>query len=243
MARRRLDLELVRRGLVPSREEARRAVSEMRVTVGGALADKHGRLVAAGDPVVVSGSRPRFVSRGGEKLAAALDAFGLEPFDRVCLDVGASTGGFTDCLLQRGARRVYAVDVGRGQLHDRLRRDPRVVVMERVNARYLSPGDLDERASLATMDVSFISATKITPALRQVVEERSDLVLLVKPQFEAGRELVGRGGVVRDPEVRAVALAQVLKTLEEQGYHAEGVVESPLAGADGNIEFLAHLRS
>ena len=241
MSRRRVDLELVRRGLVGSREEARRAVEALRVRAGGAVVEKPGRLVAVDEPLVVEGDPPRYVSRGGDKLAAALDAFSVDPGGRVCLDVGSSTGGFTDCLLQRGAMRVYAVDAGRGQLHERLRRDPRVVVMERTNARYLSTGDLPERPSLATIDVSFISATKVTPAVREVCADGADVVLLVKPQFEAPRAAVGSGGVVRDPQVREAALERVLGELADQGFSRRGVITSPITGGDGNVEYLAHL--
>jgi 23S rRNA (cytidine1920-2'-O)/16S rRNA (cytidine1409-2'-O)-methyltransferase len=172
-----------------------------------------------------------------------LDHVGIDPGARECLDVGASTGGFTDCLLSRGAARVMAVDAGRGQLHDRLRADPRVVVMERTNARYLTPERLAGCPSLVTIDVSFISATKVSPAIRRVASAGADVVLLVKPQFEAGPGQVSRGGVVRDPEVRAATLARALATLASQGFEVLGVVESPLRGANGNVEYLAHLRT
>ena len=242
--RRRVDLELVRRGLVNSREDARRAVAELRVRAGGAVVEKASRLVAPGEPLVVdAATAPSYVSRGGDKLEAALDRFGIDPSERVCLDVGSSTGGFTDCLLQRGARRVLAVDVGRGQLHPRLREDPRVVVLERTNARRLTRAELPEAPSLATVDVSFISATKVTPAVRDVAVGGADVVVLVKPQFEAGRREVGRGGVVRDAGVRAAALEGVLEAVTAQGYAVLGTMESPLRGAEGNVEYLAHLRT
>jgi 23S rRNA (cytidine1920-2'-O)/16S rRNA (cytidine1409-2'-O)-methyltransferase len=243
MTRRRLDAELVRRGLVASRTEAHQAVAERRVLVAGAVAEKPGRLVADAEAVVLEGPPTRrYVSRGGEKLEAALDAFAIDPDGRTCLDVGSSTGGFTDCLLQRGAARVFCVDAGRGQLHDRLRRDPRVVVMERTNARYLEPSDLNAEPTLATVDVSFISATKVTPAVRRATAADADVVVLVKPQFEAGRGHVPPGGVIRDPVVRESARDRALDAFAEQGFAMEGLIESPITGADGNVEFLAHLR-
>ncbi|HEX9698085.1 MAG TPA: TlyA family RNA methyltransferase, partial [Acidobacteriota bacterium] len=190
-AKQRLDQALVARGLAPSRSRARALVMAAKVRVAGQAATKAGMLVAEDDEIEVA-EAPRFVGRGGDKLAAALEATGLDPRDRVCLDVGASTGGFTDCLLARGARRVYAVDVGYGQLDARLRNDPRVIAMERQNARHLAPDALPERVDLVTIDVSFISVVKVVPAL----------LPLVKPQFEAGRAAVGKGGVVRDEAVR-----------------------------------------
>ena len=242
--RRRVDLELVRRGLVGSREDARRAVAELRVRAGGAVVEKASRLVAPGEPLVVdAATAPSYVSRGGDKLEAALDRFGIDPSERVCLDVGSSTGGFTDCLLQRGARRVLAVDVGRGQLHPRLREDPRVVVLERTNARRLTRAELPEAPSLVTVDVAFISATKVTPAVRDVAVRGADVVVLVKPQFEAGRREVGRGGVVRDAAVRVAAVEGVLEAVTAQGYAVLDTMESPLRGAEGNVEYLVHLRT
>ena len=217
-------------------------VEQHRVTVAGAVADKPSRLVSGDEPLVVAGDAPRFVSRGGEKLAAALDAFDVDPTGRIVLDVGASTGGFTDCLLQRGAAHVIAVDVGRGQLHERIRADARVTSMERTNARTLTAADLPAIPTVVTMDVSFISATKITPALRAIVEPGGDVIVLVKPQFEAGRTLVPRGGVIRDEAVRQEVLERTLRSFADHGFAVEGVIESPLRGADGNVEYFAHLR-
>ena len=242
--RRRVDLELVRRGLVGSREDARRAVAELRVRAGGAVVEKASRLVAPGEPLFVEArAAPSYVSRGGDKLEAALDRFAIDPSGRVCLDVGSSTGGFTDCLLQRGARRVLAVDVGRGQLHPRLREDTRVVVLERTNARRLTRAELPAAPSLVTVDVSFISATKVTPAVRDVAVPGADVIVLVKPQFEAGRREVGRGGVVRDAEARVAAVDRVLHAITAQGYAVLDTMESPLRGAEGNVEYLVHLRT
>ena len=184
-------------------------------------------------------ARPRYVSRGGEKLVAALDAFGIDPAGWVCADIGASTGGFTDVLLQRGAKRVYAIDVGYGQLHWRLRQDPRVVVMERVNARYLE--SLPEPIDLVTIDASFISLKLLLPAARRLLKPQGQIVALIKPQFEAGRNQVGKGGVVRDPAVHRRVIEDLLTWTTEQGYAPQGLVPSPLLGPKGNREFLLWL--
>lgn len=182
-----------------------------------------------------------FVSRGGEKLQGAFDEFGFSVRDRICVDVGSSTGGFTDCLLQHGAARVYAVDVGKGQLDWSLRNDPRVAVMEEVNARYLKPGDFDPPPDFAVADVSFISLTKILPAVTHVLAEHAELVTLIKPQFEAGREKVGKGGVVRDPAVHEETVDKIRSFGEKElGLVCKGVCTSPLKGPAGNIEFLAY---
>ncbi len=204
---------------------------------------KPGDLVAADAPVVVDLPEP-YVSRGGHKLAAALDAFAIDPAGLICLDVGASTGGFTDVLLQRGAARVYALDVGRGQLAESLREDARVVSMERTNARNLRPGSLPEPVDLAVVDVSFISLALILGPVAGCLAagDRHGIVALVKPQFEAGREAVGRGGVVRDPAVHRAVLERVAAAAEAAGLGVVGAVASPITGADGNREFLLHLR-
>jgi 23S rRNA (cytidine1920-2'-O)/16S rRNA (cytidine1409-2'-O)-methyltransferase len=207
----------------------------------GARTDrKPGDLLDTASPVEVVEPQP-YVSRGGYKLAAALDAFGVDPRGRVCLDVGASTGGFTDVLLQRGAARVYAVDVGRGQLAEPLRNDPRVVSMERTNARHLLPSALPQPVDLATVDVSFISvALVLAPVASCFAATGGDLVVLVKPQFEAGRDAV-RGGVVRDPTVHLAVLRSVVDRAEALGLHAVDAVPSPITGPEGNREFLLHL--
>jgi 23S rRNA (cytidine1920-2'-O)/16S rRNA (cytidine1409-2'-O)-methyltransferase len=235
----RLDLLLVERGLFPTREQARRAVMAGAVRVDGQRLDKAGSTVGEGAVVEILAREP-FVSRGGRKLAAALDAFGIDPAERICLDVGASTGGFTDCLLQRGARRVYAVDVGYGQLDQRLREDPRVVVRERVNARQLSAAEVPESCSLAVADVSFISLTKVVPAILGRLDDGADFVPLIKPQFEAGRGEVGRGGIVRDAATRRRAIDGCVASLVALGLELRGLVDSPIAGAEGNLEALAH---
>jgi 23S rRNA (cytidine1920-2'-O)/16S rRNA (cytidine1409-2'-O)-methyltransferase len=214
------------------------------VTVAGAPAPKASRLVAPGEPVRIAGDGPRFVSRGGEKLDAALEHFAVDVADRAALDAGASTGGFTDCLLQRGASRVVAVDVGRGQLHQQLRDDPRVTVLERTNVRHLGPADLGgERFPVVTADLSFISLRTVAPSLVALAAPGADLVVLVKPQFEAGRADVSRGrGVIRDPAVWEQAVEGVAAAFVSQGAAMIDTMRSPLTGADGNVEFLLHLR-
>ena len=240
--RARLDVWLVERGLAPSREKAQALVMAGRVRVDGRSAAKPGTAVPAGAQVeVVPG--PEHVGRGAPKLEGALDALGVDPAGRVAVDVGASTGGFTEVLLARGARRVYAVDVGRAQLHERLRADPRVVVRERVNARSLSTLDVPEPCDVASVDVSFISALKVLPALRAVLRPEADVVVLVKPQFEVGRTQVGRGGLVKDPALHAETLASVARgAAVELAYAIVGACPSPITGAEGNREFFLHLR-
>lgn len=240
--RRRLDVELVRRGLVPSREAASAAVAEGRVLVAGAPAHKPARLVAAAEPVEVLGPPPRFVSRGGEKLDAALETFAVDVAGRRALDAGASTGGFTDCLLQRGAASVTAVDVGYGQIHERLRADPRVRVLERTNVRHFVA---DVAFDVVVADLSFISLVTVAPALLGPnARPGADVVVLVKPQFEAGRVEASKGrGVVRDPGVWRQALDSVRGAAERRGAAMMGAMVSPLTGAGGNVEFLAHLRA
>lgn len=243
----RLDQLLVRRGLFASREQARRAVMAGVVRVDGRPADKPGTPTAEAAALEVVGPREPFVSRAGRKLARALDHFSalhpdLDPRGAVCLDVGASTGGFTDCLLARGAARVYAVDVGYGQLDQRLREDPRVVVMERVNARYLQPSDLPEPCDLATVDVSFISLAKVVPALVPLLRPGGWLLALVKPQFEAGRGKVGKGGVIRDEALRRRVIEDAVRTLAGVGLELADTVDSEVAGARGNREAFALLR-
>jgi 23S rRNA (cytidine1920-2'-O)/16S rRNA (cytidine1409-2'-O)-methyltransferase len=238
----RLDRLLVERGLAPSRERAQAMILAGLVTVGGRRADKAGEAVAEDAELAVAGPPHPYVSRGGIKLAAALDHFGLDPRGKVCLDVGASTGGFTDCLLQRGAARVYAVDVGYGQLDAKLRGDPRVVVRERVNARALSEADVPEPVELSAIDVSFISLRLILPAVVPRLAPAAALVALVKPQFEAGRGEVPRGGVVRSEETRRRVVAEVEAAGRGLGLEVLGVIASPIRGARGNEEFLLGFR-
>ncbi len=235
----RVDVLLVKRGLVESRALAQRLVMAGAVRVSGDLVAKPSAQVPAEADITVEGGR-RYVSRGGEKLAAALAAFPVPVEGRVCVDVGASTGGFTDCLLQAGAARVYAVDVGQGILHWKLRGDPRVVVMEGQNARHLA--GLPEPIGLGTVDASFISLRILLPVLVGWMEPDADLVALVKPQFEAGRRLVGRGGVVRKPEIHRQVLTDVLAAAQAADLPPAGLIRSPLIGPKGNVEFLLWCR-
>jgi len=241
-ARVRIDRLLVERGLVESREGAARLILAGEVLVDGKRVSKAGALVARDAGVELQGRSP-FVSRGGEKLAHALDAFQMKVAGRVCLDVGASTGGFTDCLLQRGAARVYAVDVGVGQLDAKLRKDPRVVVMEKTNARALDPRIFGEQPTLAVIDVAFISLEKVLPSVFGVLAPRGEVIALVKPQFEVGREAVGKGGVVRDPALHRQAVARLARYAVLRGWHVLGVTASPLRGPKGNREFFLHCSS
>ena len=243
MPRRRLDLLLVARGLAPTREKAQGLILAGLVEVNGRRSDKAGAPVAEDADVRVAAPLHPYVSRGGVKLAAALDAFSIDPRGLVCADIGASTGGFTDCLLQRGARRVYAVDVGYGQLDAGLRGDPRVVVLEKVNARELSAAHLPEPVALAAVDLSFISVRKVLPALLPRLAEGADVVVLVKPQFEAGRSDVGKGGIVRDAAVRERVVREIGEFAASIGLAPAGVVASPIRGAKGNQEYLAGFRA
>ncbi len=248
-ARTRLDQLILARGLATSRAQAQALLLAGRVRVGdgpGARRDRKAGDLVAPDVAIVLDARQPYVSRGGEKLAGALDAFGVEPRGRTCLDVGASTGGFTDCLLQRGARHVYALDVGRGQLAEALRADPRVTSMERTHARRLDPADpeaihLPEPVTLAVADVSFISLTRVLPGMAASVVPGGELVLLVKPQFESRPEDVPKG-VVRDDAVRAAAVERVASAARHLGLEVLGEVASGLPGPAGNVEFFLHLR-
>ncbi len=242
MVRRRLDAELVRRGLATDGASAADTIAAGRVTVGGAPASSPARLVDAGEPVSVAGEADAYVSRGGHKLAAALEAFGIDVSGRRALDAGASTGGFTDCLLGRGATHVVAVDVGRGLLHWSLRTDARVTVLDRTNVRDLTSDDVGAAPEVLTVDLAFISLRSVAPALLGVAADGAEFVLLVKPQFEAGRSRVGEGGVVRDPGTHREVLAEVISALDVAGLGVIGLTVSPLRGARGNVEFLAHAR-
>lgn len=234
--RQRLDLLLGRLGLAESRAKAQQLIYAGQVRVHGRTADKPGQLFPA-DADISLAARPRFVGRGGEKLAHALEFFAVDVRGQICLDAGASTGGFTDCLLQSGAARVFAIDVGRGQLHWRLQRDPRVVVMDNTNVRYLTPDMFPEQPSLATVDVSFISLTKVLPAVINVLAPGASLITLVKPQFEVEREH-SRGGVVRNPEAHRAAVEKIRRFGElEAGLRFNAECESPLKGPAGNKEF------
>ncbi|CAN5247312.1 16S/23S rRNA (cytidine-2'-O)-methyltransferase TlyA [soil metagenome] len=240
--RRRLDTELVRRGLVSSRTRALAEIAAGRVTVAGAPATKAAHLVAAGQPIEVLGPPSRYVSRGGHKLDAALEHFRLDVTGARGLDAGASTGGFTDCLLQRGASGVVAIDVGYGQLHERLRGDPRVEVRERTDIRGLGPDDVGGALDVVVADLSFISLRAVLSPLLALAVPGSPVVTLVKPQFEAGRREASRGkGVVRDPLVWRRVLGEVVVAVEDLGARLVGATVSPITGAQGNVEFLVHL--
>jgi len=248
----RLDVLLVERGLAESRAKAQALIMAGQVRVADQVALKPATPVSA-DSVLTVDAGPRFVSRGGEKLDAALEAFDIDVTGLICADVGASTGGFTDCLLQRGAAKVYSIDVGKGILHWKLRNDPRVVVMEETNARFVE--SLPEQVSLVTVDASFISLKILLPVLKkwlfplssfsdeaQTKEERSNVIALIKPQFEAGRKDVARGdGVIRDPEIHKQVLVDVLSFAQYEGFQIRGLIKSPLLGPKGNAEFLAWL--
>ncbi len=243
----RLDLLLVERGLASSRERARALILAGRVLVREQKIDKPGTAVPMDSPIRLLGEEMPYVSRGGLKLAAALEHWQLEVAGRACLDVGASTGGFTDCLLQHGAAHVTAVDTGFGQIDMKLRNDPRVRLMERTNARLLKPGSLTEpiqnqENTLLVMDVSFISATLVLPAVLAAAPALAEAVILVKPQFEAGREHVRKGGIVRDPLAHDLAIAKVADCVRELGWHVVETIPSPITGAEGNREFLLYAK-
>lgn len=239
VAKRRIDSLLVDRGLAESRAKAQALIMAGEVVVEGKAAIKAGTLVAEEAAITVL-QPPPFVSRGGIKLDHALDQFQLDVSSKVVADVGASTGGFTDCLLTRGASRVYAIDVGYGQLDYRLRQDKRVVVMERVNARYPIP--LPEKVDLATIDLSFISVEKVIPSVAQLLKDDGYLLALIKPQFEAKRSEVGKGGVIKQPQVHARVLGRFIAWVTDHGFRLGGLVASPILGASGNKEFFVLLR-
>jgi 23S rRNA (cytidine1920-2'-O)/16S rRNA (cytidine1409-2'-O)-methyltransferase len=237
----RLDVLLVERGLAPSRERAQALLLAGQVRVNGTRADKAGTQVARDVRLEIAGEALRYASRGGMKLEGALEEFGVTPQGRICLDTGSSTGGFTDCLLQHGARKVYAVDVTIDQLDWKLRRHERVVTVER-NARYLRPADLGEPAELVAMDVSFISVTKVLPAVLAVTAPGAEFLILIKPQFELEKREVGKGGIVRDAALHQKAIERVSAAAAEAGLEILGVRPSRLPGAEGNQEFFLHAR-
>ena len=239
--KKRLDVLLTERGHAGSRAKAQAVIMSGAVYVAGQKADKAGQEYEETAEIEVRGSACPYVSRGGLKLEKALRDFGVDPTGYVCSDSGASTGGFTDCLLQQGAKKVFAIDVGYGQLAWKIREDPRVVVMERTNIRYVTPEDLGEPLDLSVIDVSFISLKIVLPAVRRLLRESGQVLCLIKPQFEAGREKVGKKGVVRDAAVHEEVLNGFLQLASEQGFTLRGLTFSPVKGPEGNIEFLAHL--
>ena len=235
----RLDVLLVQRGWFPSREKAKTTIMAGMVYVNGQKEDKAGMKFPADAEIEVRGQALKYVSRGGLKLEKAADLFGLDLKGKICMDIGASTGGFTDCMLQNGASLVYAIDVGHGQLDWKLRNDPRVVCMERFNARMLTPADLPDTPQFASIDVSFISLRLILEPVMNVLEDGGSIAALIKPQFEAGREKVGRKGVVRDPAVHGEVIRSVLEYASGIGLSVRGLTFSPITGPEGNIEYLA----
>lgn len=239
----RLDILLVREGYVSSREKAKAVIMSGKVFVNGQREDKAG---TAFDPekvkIEVKGSPLKYVSRGGLKLEKAIDSFALSLNEKVCMDIGASTGGFTDCMLQNGAKKVYSIDVGHGQLDWKLRNDQRVVCMEKTNFRYMKPEDIQERPEFASVDVSFISLTKILLPARELLTDDGEMVCLIKPQFEAGRDKVGKKGVVRDPEIHREVIEKVMRFADDFGFDILNLDFSPIKGPEGNIEYLIHIR-
>ena len=238
----RLDVLLVKRGLAPSREKAKSVIMSGNVYVEGQKEDKAGSMFPDTVKIEVRGNTLPYVSRGGLKLEKAMTHFGLTLEGKVCMDVGSSTGGFTDCMLQNGAVKVYAIDVGHGQLDWKLRNDPRVVCMEKTNIRYVVPADIQELAEFSSIDVSFISLTKVLGPVKELLTEHGEIVCLIKPQFEAGREKVGKKGVVRDPAVHKEVIEKVISYSKELGFGIHHLEFSPIKGPEGNIEYLLHIR-
>lgn len=243
MSKERLDILLVKRGLAVSRERAKTTIMAGEVFVNGQREDKAGTFFNEDkiESLEVRGEKLPYVSRGGLKLAKAVDSFGLNLCDRVCMDIGASTGGFTDCMLQNGAKKVYSVDVGHGQLDWKLRSDSRVVCMEKTNFRYMVRGDISDDIEFASVDVSFISLTKILIPARKLLTDTGEMVCLIKPQFEAGREKVGKKGVVRDKGVHAEVIERVICFADIAGFSVKGLDFSPIRGPEGNIEYLLYI--
>ena len=242
MSKKRLDVMLVERGLAESREKAKAIIMSGIVYVDGEKEDKAGSNFPETAKIEVRGKTLKYVSRGGLKLEKAMEVFPIELDGKVCMDVGSSTGGFTDCMLQNDAVKVYSVDVGYGQLAWKLRQDERVVVMEKTNIRYVKPEDIEELVDFASVDVSFISLSKVLPPLRDLLKDEAEVVCLIKPQFEAGREKVGKKGVVRDKAVHVEVIENVLGYAEEAGFNVLGLDFSPVKGPEGNIEYLMHIR-
>ena len=240
--KKRLDILLVERGIAPSREKARGYIMTGDIFVEGQREDKAGSLFSENVTIEYRGQKLKYVSRGGLKLEKALKVFDLNLCDLVCVDIGASTGGFTDCMLQNGAGKVYSIDVGYGQFDWGLRNDSRVVCMEKTNFRYLKPEDLGEKVDFASCDVSFISLSKILPAAYDIIKDKGEMVCLIKPQFEAGRDKVGKKGVVRELETHREVIANVFSYAIQCGFFIKGLDFSPIKGPEGNIEYLMYLR-
>lgn len=238
----RLDVLLVNRGLAPSREKAKAMIMEGNVFVENQREDKAGSMFDVESAIEIKGNTLKYVSRGGLKLEKAMTHFGITLDEKVCMDIGASTGGFTDCMLQNGASKVYAVDVGYGQFAWKLRQDPRVVCMEKTNIRYVTPQDIDDTLDFASVDVSFISLTKVLGPARELLKAGGEMVCLIKPQFEAGREKVGKKGVVREKSVHEEVIEKVIDFAIEQGFYIKNLEYSPIKGPEGNIEYLVYIR-
>ncbi|NLT94647.1 MAG: TlyA family RNA methyltransferase [Clostridia bacterium] len=241
MEKQRLDLAVVEQGLAESREKAKALIMAGQIKVDGVIVDKAGTSIEKGAKVELVGNPLPYVSRGGLKLEKALDYFNIDLTDKVMADIGASTGGFTDCALQRGAKRVYAIDVGYGQLDWKLRNNPRVINMEKTNARYLKESDLPEKVDFVSIDVSFISLEKILPVTRDILKEQGQIIALIKPQFEAGREKIGKKGVVRDPRIHLEVIQKILRCAQDLEFNIIGLTFSPIKGPEGNIEYLLAL--
>ena len=240
--KKRLDILLTERGLASSREKAKAIIMSGIVFVDGEREDKAGSTFPEEAKIEVKGSTNPYVSRGGLKLAKAMESFGIKLDNLVCMDVGASTGGFTDCMLKNGAVKVYSVDVGHGQLDWGLRNDERVVVMEKTNIRYVTPDDIDDRLDFASIDVSFISLEKVLPPVRELLKDDGEVVCLIKPQFEAGPDKVGKKGVVRDPAVHEEVIREAVSTAAANGFSVLALDFSPIRGPEGNIEYLMYLK-
>ena len=237
----RLDILVCNNGLAASREKAKALIMAGTVLVNGEREDKPGSVFPSDALITLKGNHLKYVSRGGLKLEKAVDSFSLELAGKVCMDAGASTGGFTDCMLQNGAAKVYSVDVGYGQLDWKLRNDPRVICMEKTNVRYMTPDMIPEKCDFASIDVSFISLLKIIPPVRDILKPEGEIVALIKPQFEAGREKVGKKGVVRDPLVHTEVVEKVILFSQSNGLYVKGLDYSPVKGPEGNIEYLLYL--
>lgn len=238
----RLDIVLVEKGIFQSREKARAGIMAGEVYVNGMKVTKSGQIVKKEDQIEFRGNEMPYVSRGGYKLEKAIKNFQINLKDKICMDIGASTGGFTDCMLQNGAKKVYSVDVGYGQFAWKLRIDPRVVCMERTNIRYVTPENIDELCDMASIDVSFISLTKVLPAVKALLSEQGEVLALIKPQFEAGREKVGKKGVVRDKNTHKEVITNIVNFSIKEGFSINDIEYSPIKGPEGNIEYLLYMK-